>query len=108
MNIDTRDNEIMPSRGTFWQSSLKVLRGLNDNSDYLTQLNTDMAFYFGLSSAGGTVIATRFGGGINFGKYEFFQAQYLGNTENLRGFRKIQVCRKVDALQQYRATYQGH
>lgn len=94
LNIDTRDNEIMPSRGAFWQSSLKVLRGLNDNSDYLTQLNTDLAFYFGLGSSGGTVIATRFGGGINFGKYEFFQAQYLGNTENLRGFRKFRFAGK--------------
>ena len=94
MNIDTRDNEVMPSRGTFWQSSLKVLRGLNDNSDYLTQLNSDMALYFPLSSTAGTVIATRFGGGINFGKYEFFQAQYLGNTENLRGFRKFRFAGK--------------
>lgn len=94
MNIDTRDNEIMPSRGTFWQSSLKVLRGLNSNSEYLTQLNTDLAFYFSFNNTGGTVIATRFGGGINFGKYEFFQAQYLGNTENLRGFRKFRFAGK--------------
>lgn len=94
VNIDTRDNEIMPARGTFWKSSLKVLRGLNQNSGYLTQLNTDLSFYFGLGSSGGTVIATRFGGGINFGKYEFFQAQYLGNTENLRGFRKFRFAGK--------------
>ncbi|HVK48497.1 MAG TPA: BamA/TamA family outer membrane protein, partial [Pseudobacter sp.] len=94
LNMDTRDNQIIPSRGIFWQSSLKVLRGLNDNSEYLTQLNSDMALYFGLGASTGTVIATRFGGGINFGKYEFFQAQYLGGTENLRGFRKFRFAGK--------------
>ncbi|MGN6419208.1 MAG: BamA/TamA family outer membrane protein [Pseudobacter sp.] len=94
LNMDTRDNQISPSRGIFWQSSLKVLRGLNNNSEYLTQLSSDMALYIGLGSTSGTVIATRFGGGINFGKYEFFQAQYLGGTENLRGYRKYRFAGK--------------
>ncbi|NML19661.1 BamA/TamA family outer membrane protein [Pseudoflavitalea sp. G-6-1-2] len=94
LRIDNRDNEIMPSRGVYWQSSLKVLRGLNSNSKYLTQLNSDFALYIGLGSNSGTVLATRFGGGVNFGKYEFFQAQYLGATENLRGFRKFRFAGK--------------
>jgi outer membrane translocation and assembly module TamA len=33
-------------------------------------------------------MATRFGYGKNFGKFEFPQAYYLGGTENLRGYRR--------------------
>lgn len=87
VNIDHRDNDIMPSRGIYWLSSLKVLKGLNDFSNDLTQLSSDMSIYAPLTA--GVVFATRFGGGVNFGDYEFFQAHYLGNTENLRGFRRF-------------------
>ena len=34
------------------------------------------------------VIAARFGAGWSYGNFEFFQAQYLGGTENLRGYRR--------------------
>lgn len=88
LNIDNRDNRIMPSRGINWLTSLKVLKGLNDYSNNVTQLSSDMSLYLSFNNAAGIVIATRFGGGINFGDYDFFQAQYMGGTENLRGFRK--------------------
>lgn len=65
-----------------------MLGGLGDYSEQLTQLYSDLSLYLSFHSNGGLVIATRFGGGVNFGDYEFFQAQYLGNTENLRGYRK--------------------
>jgi outer membrane protein assembly factor BamA len=35
------------------------------------------------------VLASRFGGGANFDDFEFYQAQYLGGTDNLRGYRKF-------------------
>jgi hemolysin activation/secretion protein len=34
------------------------------------------------------MLANRVGGGHNFGDFEFHQAQYLGNEDNLRGYRK--------------------
>ncbi len=86
--IDNRDNIVAPTRGIHWATTLKVLKGLNDYSKTLTQLSSDMSLFLSFNSAAGLVIATRFGGGVNFGDYEFFQAQYLGNTENLRGFRR--------------------
>lgn len=89
MNIYNRDNIIMPSRGINWITSLKVLKGLTDHSKNLTQLYSDMSLYLSFTNTAGFVIATRFGGGVNFGDYEFFQAQNLGGTENLRGFRKF-------------------
>lgn len=89
LNIDNRNNKILPTRGVNWQTSLKAYKGLKDGTakDY-TQLNSDFAIYISFPGNTNFVIAERFGAGINFGNYEFFQAQYLSGTENLRGYRK--------------------
>ncbi len=88
IGIDNRNNKVMPSRGINWQSSLQVNAGLNSASKNYTRLNTDLSLFTSFSRQANLVIATRIGGGINYGGYEFFQAQYLSGTENLRGFRK--------------------
>ena len=89
LNIDFRNSAVMPTRGVYWQTSLKVLGGLNDASKNITQLNSDMSLYISFTKKANFVIATRFGAGKNFGEgFEFYQAQYLGGTENLRGYRR--------------------
>ncbi len=87
VNIDNRNNKALPSRGINWQTSLKMLNGLNDASRSVTQLRSDMSIYMSFSKQAGFVLATRFGAGHNFGNFEFFQAQYLGGKDNLRGYR---------------------
>ncbi len=89
IGIDNRNNKVLPSRGINWQSTLQVNGGLNSTSKNYTRLNTDLSIYTSFSRQANLVIATRIGGGINYGDYEFFQAQYLSGTENLRGFRKF-------------------
>lgn len=84
---DTRDNKIMPQKGILWQTSLRYLSGLNDASYELTQLNSEFTFHINLIK-NFLVVANRFGGGHNFGDFEFYQAQYLGSENNLRGYRK--------------------
>jgi hypothetical protein len=89
LNIDFRNHKVIPTKGINWQTSLRVLNGLNDASKNLTQLNSDMSLYFSFRQKANFVIATRFGAAKNFGEgFEFYQAQYLGSTENLRGYRK--------------------
>ena len=84
---DTRDNKIVPMKGIFWQTNLRHLSGLNDDSYTLTQLNSDFTFYLSIIPKT-LVLANRIGGGHNFGDFEFYQAQYLGSEDNLRGYRK--------------------
>jgi len=88
LGIDTRNNLVMPSRGVNWQTALSVMSGLNDISKNITRLNSDFSFYLPLSRKGTSSLAFRFGAGHNFNGFEFYQAQYLGGTENLRGYRK--------------------
>jgi hypothetical protein len=88
MNIDNRNNKALPARGINWKTSLKMLKGLTDASRNVTQLRSDMSIFISFSRRAGFVLATRFGAGHNFGNFEFYQAQYLGGLDNLRGYRK--------------------
>ena len=87
--VDTRDNKVLPEKGINWISTAKITEGLKYyNYDKVTQLNSDFSFYINLVPDRLT-FANRIGGGITLGDgFEFFQAQYLGSDENLRGFRK--------------------
>ena len=53
-----------------------------------SQLNSDLSFYLSFPKRADLVIATRFGGTVTWGNYEFFQAGYLSGTDNLRGLRR--------------------
>jgi hypothetical protein len=88
LSIDNRNNKILPTRGVNWQTTLKSYGGLGSVAKSFTQLNSDFGIYISFPGNTNFVIAERFGAGINFGNYEFFQAQYLSGTENLRGYRK--------------------
>ena len=83
---DTRDNPVLTRKGMVWNTSLRFLSGLNNASNNVTQFNSDFTFYVPLSK--GIVWTNRFGGGHNWGDFEFYQAQYLGSEDNLRGYRK--------------------
>jgi hypothetical protein len=86
-NVDTRNHRALAYRGVTWSTSLKVLSGLTNQSGDVTLLRSDFAFFLPLAK--NIVLASRFGAGKSFGKFEFFQAQYLGGTDNLRGYRKF-------------------
>lgn len=86
--IDNRNDLNYPTRGVFWTTKLNVIRGLNTYTNNITQLSSDMSVYISSNAPPRMVVALRFGGAINYGKYEFFQSQFLSGLENLRGYRK--------------------
>lgn len=94
LGIDTRNHTANPSRGINWQTTFRAMSGLSDASRNLTQLTSDMSVYMSFSGNPKLILATRFGGGVNFSETEFFQAQYLGGTMNLRGLRKFRFAGK--------------
>jgi hypothetical protein len=88
--IDSRDNEVLPESGIQWYTNLTVVKGLKEPSyDKVTILNSDLTFYWNLIKDRLT-FADRIGAGTTLSDegFEFFQAQYLGSNENLRGWRK--------------------
>jgi outer membrane protein assembly factor BamA len=89
LNIDTRNSTALPEKGINWNTTFKYLTGVNKNSyDNVSQLNSDFSFYLKLVP-GWLTFANKTGGGITMGDdFEFFQAQFLGSGDNLRGYRK--------------------
>lgn len=88
LDIDMRNNKTITTRGLYWQTYFQSAKGLTGSSTNITQLSSDLSVYTSFNKAAKFVIAARIGAGVNFGDYEFFQAQYLGGNENLRGFRR--------------------
>ena len=98
--VNTRDNQVMPQKGINWITTYRYLSGLNDESNSFSQLNSEFTFYVKIARNRLT-FANRFGGGVNFGgDFEFFQAQYLGGDEHLRGYRKYRFAGKSKLFNQ--------
>jgi len=85
--VDTRNNKAIPYKGVYMRLTGRHLEGLNDNSKSFTQFNGDFTFHLSIIERT-LILVDRVGGGHNFGKSEFYQAQYLGGEDNLRGYRK--------------------
>lgn len=88
LDINSKNNVNIPTRGFMLDLGVRPLFGLNGISNTVTQVNMDMRVFMSLATNTRLVLATRLGWGANYGKFEFPQAMYLGQTENLRGFRK--------------------
>jgi len=94
--VNTRNSEAMPDKGVYWLTTFRALSGQNNVSyDRVTQLSSEFTLYSSLVKDWLTW-ANRIGGGINLGDkgFEFFQAQYLGSEDNLRGYRKFRFAGK--------------
>ncbi|MEO5563121.1 MAG: BamA/TamA family outer membrane protein [Chitinophagaceae bacterium] len=87
LTADTRNNKVIPQRGILWESNVRYLSGVNNTNYEVTQVNSEFTFHIPIIKKV-MVFSNRFGGGHNFGDFEFYQAQYLGSDDNLRGYRK--------------------
>jgi outer membrane translocation and assembly module TamA len=88
LDINSKNNQVIPTRGFVMDLNVRPLAGLNEYSHNLLRTDVDMRVYASLFSLPRLVLASRFGWGRNFGKFEFPQAYYLSGTENLRGYRR--------------------
>lgn len=83
---DTRNNKLTPTKGIFWQISLRGLQQLNEGHQKSGLFSTNLSAYFNPDGHGSFVIANRSGYGKSFGNPAFFQKVRLGGSINLRGF----------------------
>ncbi len=85
--VNTINNSLFPTRGILFNVTAQSLKGLNQYSKRLNQVGGNFSFYSDFIAKKHVVLASDFGAGHNLGTYQFFQAQYLGFKENLRGYR---------------------
>lgn len=76
----------MPTRGFRSNFFTRSLAGMGSAGNSVTTLGGDLSFYTDFLMKDHIVFATSFGAAHNLGDFQFPQAQYLGNRQNLRGF----------------------
>ena len=85
--FDSRDSKTLPTRGLYWNTNASFHFDLDHADKTYERLTSDLSLFLSFRKPYRTVLAFRFGGSVNFGDYEFFQANSLGGNTNLRGFR---------------------
>ena len=89
LDINYINNEVFPTRGITWFTSFTSLKGLNNSSKTITDIQSDMTIYASISDLSKVSGVLRFGGGKIFSdEFEFFQAKTLGVQNYLRGYRR--------------------
>jgi outer membrane protein assembly factor BamA len=103
LSVDTRNNPVLPGKGISWNTSFRYLSG-NKGKSYksVSQLYSEFSFYVSLVKDW-LVWANRTGAGVTIAdgmNFEFYQAQYLGSKEDLRGYRKERFAGKSKIFNQ--------
>lgn len=88
LDINSKNNKVLPTRGFVMDLNVRPMMGLNGQSSNLVRTDVDMRLFASLFSFPRIVLASRFGWGKNYGNFDFPQAYYLGGTDNLRGYRR--------------------
>jgi hypothetical protein len=87
MDINTKNDDLIPTRGIGLNIYGKSFAGLNSISEPVLETGGHLSLYTDFLSKNHLILSTSFGASKIFGNYEFVQAQYLGFKQNLRGFR---------------------
>jgi surface antigen Omp85-like protein len=85
--IDTKNDELIPTRGVDADVYARALAGLTATSRPVSEIGGHMSLHTDFISKNHLILSSTFGASKIFGNYEFEQAQYLGFKQNLRGFR---------------------
>ena len=92
--FDTRDHKVLPQRGLYWNTSMTWYYGLSQVSRNYSNFSTEFSFFYSFRMPARVTIANRFGFNQIFGDFEFFQANYIGGQDQLRGYRKYRFAGK--------------
>ncbi|WP_162944470.1 BamA/TamA family outer membrane protein [Flavisolibacter nicotianae] len=88
VDINSRNNPNLPTRGLVLDAGIKQLFGLTPGSNPLTQAHFDLSILASFKENPTAVYGFRLGWARNYGAFEIPQAQYLSGPDNLRGFRR--------------------
>jgi hypothetical protein len=100
--FNTTDNELYPRKGLKLNSGLEFVQNFKESNNF-ARFSSDVSFFVSHRSL---TAAFRIGGATNLGNdYEFYQANTLGGTTNLRGFRRSRFAGKTSLYQNTELRY---
>ncbi len=88
ISIDRRDNINNTQKGFYFNLSGEFYPKAFENVETFYKADFDLRAFATTFLLSETTLAFRSGGGKLWGKYPFFKAEFLGGTENLRGYRR--------------------
>jgi hypothetical protein len=88
IDIDTRDRDILTERGLRWFTTFGYSAGSSGGAESYGNFTTDITFFYSFKLPSRVTLSNRTGFAQVFGNPEFYQLNYLGGHEQLRGFRK--------------------
>lgn len=94
---DNTDNDKSPTRGVKLQTSARYLMNLEQHDRDFVNLQGAFSFFVPLGDK--LVFAHRTGAATNIGQYEFYQANTLGGSMNLRGYWRNRFSGKSSVYQ---------
>ena len=88
MNLGTQTSAANPRLGIHLNTEYSAFWQLNNEGLSYRRLASELIFYVSPNLPFQLTLAGRLGGAHNFGDYRFWQANTLGTTTNLRGYRR--------------------
>lgn len=88
ISYDSRDNELNAHEGFYLNLTGSYIPKTFDVKEYYEKISFDTRFYYTPFRLDMLTFALRAGGGKTFGNYPFFDSQFLGGSDNLRGYRR--------------------
>ncbi|MCF6359671.1 MAG: metallophosphoesterase [Cyclobacteriaceae bacterium] len=88
LKIDTRNKEILTEKGIKWTSKFGYNIGVSEGAGSFGNFSSDFSFYYSFKLPSRVTLSNRTGFAQAFGNYEFYQANYLGGHDQLKGFRQ--------------------
>lgn len=81
------DNWMNPNQGYSLNFGSEMHVGLHNSNNTFSRLNSELSMFFPISFSPQITLANRVGGAHNIGDFPFYEANRIGGTTNLRGFR---------------------
>ncbi|MGK7395877.1 MAG: hypothetical protein ACNS62_14960 [Candidatus Cyclobacteriaceae bacterium M3_2C_046] len=88
------DDTTYPTRGVLWNNSLEYYQSTTADSYNFLKVQSDLSFYYTPNLPFDLTFALRFGAATNIGQFRFYQSNFLGGLENLRGYRMTRFAGK--------------
>jgi len=93
--LEKLDNEVIPQNGYRFSLESGWLFNLRQAERNFVRLHSQFSVFYTIDFRLPLTLALRVGGASNFGDFEFFQANTLGGSTNLRGYRNYRFSGKA-------------
>jgi len=98
-DLNYANHPVHPSKGIRWRNEFSYWNEINGDEVDFGRVSSELSLYYTPDWPFRVTIASRTGVSANVGNYLFYQSNFLGGQENLRGFRRSRFAGKGSVYQ---------